>query len=166
MKKYEHLMVLGALAASILIILTIFFPALKNDNTIIMNGLKATFGGEIVSYGSFLSGKVNFNVLNLLAFILPLTAAVLLYYGSVKKRKQKMFNLSLNLFAIATFIFSVIVFADFGLYTTGTGTLLGMTETFDYTGAKLAYGIVIALVAATTGSVLSIVHLVSKFSKR
>lgn len=82
MKKYGHLVYLVGALVGLLATVVIFLPIVgANDTT--FTGLNLILSEELIDFGTFANGRIAFNLLNLLAFILPLVAAATLVF--VKK---------------------------------------------------------------------------------
>lgn len=82
MKKYGHLVYLIGALVGLLATVVIFLPMIgANDST--FTGLNLILGEELVDFGTFANSRIAFNLLNVLAFILPLVAAATMVF--VKK---------------------------------------------------------------------------------
>jgi len=74
----KHELNLIGIVFGVLATLMILFPAVSSgDANTGYTGIQVSFGHEFVNLGGFASGQIKFSLLNLLAYLLPLTAAVL-----------------------------------------------------------------------------------------
>ncbi|MCR3905558.1 MAG: hypothetical protein NUK62_00825 [Tenericutes bacterium] len=72
---------LSSIIIGILATLMILFPALAvGDSNTSYSGIQIAFGHEFINLGGFGSGQIEFSILNLIAYALPLIAALLLIF--------------------------------------------------------------------------------------
>lgn len=79
MKKYGHLSYLIGAVAGLLATAMVFLPVIGTGDGS-FTGLQLILGYELVDWGTFANGSIAFNILNVLAFLLPLLAAVILVF--------------------------------------------------------------------------------------
>lgn len=110
-KELRIISIILGFAATVMIV----FPALTaggTDNT--YTGLQVVFGHEFVSLGDFGSGQIRFSFLNMLAYLLPLGAAlVLLFYKAASLIATIMFAVATILLFLVT-EFTVVAVTVFG----------------------------------------------------
>lgn len=164
-KNIKYLPIIS-LILSLLLMFSVVFTAFSSDGEPIMNGIKATFGGNVGSIGDFASADVNFSILNFIAFFLPAILALVFTIYMVRNQKNKSFILVFNWILAVSFIVSVFFIAYLPKHTSVTFTLLGGQTTGDYVGANLAIGGILALIFAILGSITTITYGVLKLSKK
>jgi len=144
---------------SLLLALTVFLDVLKTDDgDIIMDGLKAIFGGEVASIGSFASVDVSFSIMNFIAFFLPIILAILLFVLGGKRKKGEPINILLGLLLSASFVFSIVIINNLGMHTTGTVSVGSIGTNYNYEDSKLAIGSILALVFSAGGILSSLFY--------
>ena len=165
-KKLKEALPLITVVFGALIALMIVFNVLRTDDgDAIMNGLTAVFGGEVAAIGGFVSVDVNFSFLNLLAFFLPLIAAVVLFFLGKKTKKDMIMNVVFGVLLLGVFLFSMIIFTNIGSYTKGTATVGFISGDYTYEGAKIAIGAVFGMIFAIVGVLGSLLHVFIQFKK-
>mgnify|MGYP001043409200 CR=1 FL=1 len=163
-KNIKYLPILS-LILSLLLLFSIVFPTFSSEGENVMNGIQATFGGNVGSVGDFASAEVNFSILNFIAFFLPAIIALIFTIYRLRNPKNKTPNNILNWVLSVVFIVSVFFIAYLPKHTTMTFTLFGNQITGDYVGANLAIGGVLALVFAILGAISAIVFGVLQLRK-
>lgn len=158
-KKIEQFLPLLMIVSSILIAIMIFFPALSDDESNLINGTMAVFGGEIISFGSLINSRVNFNLVNLFAYLLPLVLTVILFILNVRSNKSSIIKFILSAIILASFVFSLIIFLSLGSYTIITTTTFAGTITSDFSNSDLGIGAILSLIIAIIGIVSSTLHI-------
>lgn len=132
----------------IVVVAMMFLPVLilKNTETS-FTGFEIAFGKEFANLGSFASGEIAFNPLVLLAFILPLGAAIIPVFTN------KGYLISTLLYIIATVLIFLIP-----NFTTVTITVLGNVNEVDI---EWTYGIglIVAAVLSIVGAGLGLFKL-------
>lgn len=128
--------------------LMLFFTVLvlKDSETSFM-GIDVVFGKEFVNIGPWASGKLTFNIIALIAFILPITASLSL-----------MFTKKGNLTSMIIYFAAAILFVMIPNMTDITVSVLGNDTQIE---VEWVYGIglIIALVLSVLGGLLSTYHL-------
>ena len=158
MKKYKNtLPVLSFLFALLLAVMLVFDVLETDDGNAIMDGFKAVFGGNVGSVGSFASVDVNFSILNLLAFLLPLILSIILIAQS-RGKKKSLTKAIHQVMLVVAFVFTIVIMINLGQYTKGTAELFGSETSYTYEGAKLAIGAILAIVFAGLGTVTTLVE--------
>lgn len=164
MKKYKKsIPFLFLFIAVLLAAMTALNVLQTNNGDIIMNGIKATFGGNVTQVGSFLSVDVNFSFLNFIAFFGPLILSVLLVYYISNHKKVTSTTALLSILVMISFIASFIILMNLGTYTTGTAEIFGGDANYTYESAKLAIGAIFALVFAGAGALATLGYAVITF---
>jgi len=130
-KELRFISIILGIAATLMI----FLPALSTgDSDTSYTGLQIALGHEFANLGEFASGEIVFSIFALLAYILPLTAALLLLFRE-------------NSHLIATILFGIAMFLLLFIpeFTVVTVTLLGtVTEiSIDWTFAIGLFGAII-----------------------
>lgn len=121
----------------ILAVAMMFLPVLVlKDTETSYTGLEIAFGKEFASLGSLASGEIAFNPIVLLAFLLPLAAALIPLFTS------KGYLLSTLLYVVATILIFTIP-----EFTTVTVTVLGNVNEVD---VEWTYGIGLIIAAVLT----------------
>jgi len=122
----------------------IFFPALAFPNSdSSFSGFKIAFGTEFVNLGEIANGRILFNVFAILAYFLPVSAALVLLFA--KKRSDM---ISTILFGV-----SVLLLLLMPTYTVVTVTVLGNTNRVDIEWV-FSFGLIIAIVCSIGGLVI------------
>lgn len=141
----------ASIIIGIIATIMIFFPALvvKDSNTT-YTGLQIVFGHQFIDLGVIGSGEIKFSFLNLIAYALPLTAALILIL--VKESKK-----------IAAIIFAaaVIMLLLVPLFTIVHMTILGNVSIVDVDW-RYDLGLTIASLLALAGFGISIFRLIKK----
>lgn len=163
-KNIKYLPILS-LILSLLLLFSIVLPAFSSEGESVMNGIQATFGGNVGSVGDFASADVNFSILNFIAFFLPVIIAITFTLYRLRKPKNKTTNHILNWSLAVVFIVSVFFVSYLPKHTTMTFTLFGNQITGDYVGANLAIGGILALVFSILGAISTIVYGVLQLKK-
>lgn len=74
----KHELNLIGIVFALVAALMVFFPAVSSgDSNTSYTGLQVAFGHEFVNLGGFASGQIEYSILNGLAYLLPLAAALL-----------------------------------------------------------------------------------------
>lgn len=152
MKKFKAVdlkligIVLGFIAT-----LMILFPALNtSDSNGSYLGSQVVFGHEFISLGGFGSGEIQFSFLNLIAYLLPAIAAVLLLFSKINQ-------------LVSTIIFLVAAIMLFLVteFTVVTVTILSnVTEvSVDW---HYSIGLIIAIVLSLFGFLLGLFRITQK----
>ena len=167
----------GAIASAVIVLVGLF---LNNINIVNSNGeVKSAFTGLQLAFGAELTnldlgvlvsstGKLNFNFLITLAFILPIIVTVLtLFLG-----KKKLSSMILGLVSAAVFVFALVVViksSAISTVTIETTSLVGGSTTkkhlMEYISAdnmKLAFGAILAIIGASLGCVCSLGYTLKK----
>ncbi len=143
-------MIIGFAAA-----VMIFLPALGfEDSDTVYSGWQATFGYEIIDFGIWGSGQLEFNFLAVLAFGLPLVAgitALLFKQGA--------------LVSTGLFIVSAILLFMLPEHTIATATVLGSTSQVDVDWV-MQYGLITAGVLSIAGAFTSLFQGVTSFREQ
>ena len=85
----KHELNLIGIVFALVAALMVFFPAVSSgDSNTSYTGLQVAFGHEFVNLGGFASGQIEYSILNGLAYLLPLAAA-LLWLLNVKNQDRK-----------------------------------------------------------------------------
>lgn len=166
MKKYIKSMPIVILFFAILLAAMITLSALQTDNgDIIMNGIKATFGGNVGSIGSFASVDVVFSFINAVAFLAPVILAVVLIYTVFSHKTKSPLFVSIAILLISSFVFSFVILLNLGAYTTGTISFGGLEGDYSYENASIAIGAILGLIFSAGGVLSSLAYTVSEFKK-
>lgn len=121
----------------ILAVAMMFLPVLVlKDSETSFTGLEIAFGKEFANLGSLASGEIAFNPIVLLAFLLPLAAALIPLFT------DKGYLLSTLLYVVATILIFTIP-----EFTTVTVTVLGNVNEVD---VEWTYGIGLIIAAVLT----------------
>ena len=151
-KLIKYLPVLS-FTLGILVFLMIFFPAIVNDDVMILRGTEATIGTEIASLYDLGSVSVGFNFWNFLAFMFPL---VVVFTGVQMSRSKdssqevKVYKLGISAFSLIAFIISLIVFLNFGEST--KGVITGIIEVeYNFSWFDLGIGVILGAIFAGIG---------------
>lgn len=158
-KKIEQFLPLIIIVSSLLMAIMIFFPALSDGEDYLIKGTTTVFGGELVSFGSLMNVSVNFNILNLLAYVLPFLLSIILFTVNIRTNKKGLVKLILSVLLLVSFLLSLIVFISLGSYTIVTTEIFNGSGTSDLGGYSLAVGAIISLVLSVIGIVSSTLHL-------
>ena len=157
-KKLQSYLPLVSLVLALLLLFSSFFNALSVEGDPIMTGIKAIFGGNIGSIGSFASADVQFSFLNLIGFFLPAVIAIITAIYGIRNQKASATKLFLGLILAVAFILSVIFVSSTPDNTTAMVTLFGGETTFDYGSASLGIGAVLGLIFSILGTISSIMY--------
>lgn len=164
-KKVQQYFPLIILVTSIVVAVMAFLPGLVKDDTS-FTGLKLIFGG----YGDFSIGGVTlgkdfgFSFFNFLAYFGPVVMAIIVAILGALDRNQGLVKMVLAIATAALFVLSL-VFIILLAQNSGSKGILG-TVTLDDIGFKLAYGAIIALIAALVGTMSSILYAAMQVMKR
>ena len=113
--------------------LMIVFPALStsgsNDS---YTGLQVVFGHEFIDFGGFGSGEIKFSFINLIAYSLPLIAALVLLFTKANRLTSTI------LFGVAAVLLFLVI-----EFTVVTVTILGSVNVIDVEW-RYAIGLIIA----------------------
>lgn len=158
-KQIKQALPIFLIALSVIITIMILFPALKSDeNETTIKGVKAVFGGEILSFGDILNSDIRFNILSYLAYFLPLVFSLCLFIAFNTNNKNILKRLLPSILLLASFILSLIVFSSLGSYTNVTITTFFGTFESTYEDFALGFGGLIALIASILGVTLSLIE--------
>lgn len=169
--KLSLYLLFGAIVSSIIVLVGLF---LNNINVVNGDGeVQSSFTGLQLAFGAELTnldlgvivtstGKLTFNFLITLAFILPVIVVLLaLFLG-----KSKMLGLVLGLVSTAVFVFALIVIIKSGSIASvniETTSILGDNSStkklVEYIGVdymKLAFGAILSVIGAGLGAVCSL----------
>lgn len=152
MKKNIHqLFAFVLIIVGIAIFMMMFLPTLSfPDSDTSFTGFELIFGTEFANLGSFASGQISWSIWGILAYSLPLIAAVLtLYYKKIK------------VLTIALFVAATVLLVSLPTYTVTTITILNSVTEIEVDWVN-AYGLVIAVVLASVGVMLSVYMFVNK----
>lgn len=131
--------------------LMILFPALGlEDASTTYTGVQISLGHEFASLGSLASGQIEFSILNLVAFALPLVAALMLMFT------KRGYLLSAIIFGIATVMLFLVP-----EFTKVTVTVLDTVNevTVDWT---YGVGLIIAGILSAVGVLTSLFGMMTK----
>ncbi|QWC00508.1 hypothetical protein KHQ88_02765 [Mycoplasmatota bacterium] len=166
LKKYSKSLPLLTIVFAILIALMMIFSVLRTDDgDSIMSGITAVFGGEVGSIGDFVSVNVSFNLAVFFAFLLPLIFTLVFLVLTKNQKYSNSMRVLFNVLILVSFIYSLIVFLNLGMYTEGTTTIFGGTVTYSYEGARLGFGTILAIVFSIGGIITSGLNTFSLVSK-
>ncbi len=129
----------------------IFLPALGvQDSDSTYTGLQVVFGHEFLSLGGFGSGEIAFSMMNLIAYTLPLIAALVLMFTKVNQLFPTI------LFGAATVLLFLVP-----QFTVVTVSLLGTVTEVDVEWTY-ASGIIIAALLSIIGFAIGIFKIYKK----
>ncbi|BCR36885.1 hypothetical protein [Mariniplasma anaerobium] len=166
MKKYIKSLPVVILFFSILLAAMITLGALQTDNgEVIMNGIKATFGGNVGSIGGFASVDVAFSFINAVAYLAPVILVIILIYTVMSHKTKSPLFVSIAILIIASFVFSFVILLNLGAYTTGTVEVLGIEGTYTYEAAVISTGAILGLIFSAGGALTALIYTVSEFKK-
>jgi hypothetical protein len=175
--KLSKYLLFGAIVSAVLVLVGLFLSNidvlnLKDEVSSSFTGLQLAFGAELANLDLGVivksSGKLTFNILITLAFVLPIIATVL----ALLLGKSKMLSVVLGLVCTAVFVFSLIIIIKSGSIATvkvTTDSILGSNESttklVEYIGVdymKMGIGAIISLIGAGLGAVCSLGSVVPK----
>lgn len=165
-KKAKNTLVLSlfTLVVAVAVFVMMFLPAVAykdSDYTIV--GSKIAFGGTIQAVGSLASSSVKLNFFALLAFLLPVIAAIIDLL--VKILKPKLGKVT-TLLLMAAFLVSVIGLFTILSITNVSVTVLGVEQVGKLgEGYKLGTGAIIGGILAIVGLLVSSTDLVLQIKK-
>jgi hypothetical protein len=166
MKKYIKSLPVFILFFAILLAFMITLNVLQTDSgDVIMNGITATFGGNVGSVGSFASVDVTFSFINAVAFLAPVILAIVLVYTVISHKTKSPLFVSIAILIIAAFVFSFVILLNLGAYTTGTVEILGIEGSYTYESAEIAIGAILGLIFSAGGVITALAYTVSEFKK-
>lgn len=129
----------------------IFLPALGvQDSDSTYTGLQVVFGHEFLSLGGFGSGEITFSMMNLIAYTLPLIAALVLMFTKVNQ-----------LFPTILFGAAAVLLFLVPQFTVVTVSLLGTVTEVDVEWTY-ASGIIIAALLSIIGFAIGIFKIYKK----
>ena len=132
----------------------IFAPTLGGDNTL-YTGINITFGKEIINFYGIASGRLEFNILSLLAYSLPLLAFIALLI-----LKSKL-GLVLSFAFILASLIIFITMPDFVKVTIKLGNIVSY-QTIDW---QLLWGWTAAVTLLSISLAINLLLLISTFVK-
>ena len=143
------ILLLGVLAS-----LMIFFPALAFEGSeTFYKGTDVSFGTEIANLGSIASGQIDFNILAVLAYLLPVSACL-----------TALFFKKAYLFSAILFTGAAVLLFMLPNYTTVGVTILGSTSQHEVDWS-LAYGLIAAASLSVCGVIVSLFQASKSFKK-
>lgn len=150
-KSTNNLLSFILIVIGIAVVFMIFLPTLSfPDSDSAFLGYELAFGTEFVNLGSFASGQINWSILAILAFLSPLIASlVTMYFKKIKA------------VSIALFTVGVVLLITLPIYTQASITILGTITDIDVEWG-ISYGLIIAVVFAMSGLLLSIYMFINK----
>lgn len=99
-KKDNKLISFIVFALGLLATLTIFLPALatgSGDNQVFYSGLDISFGKTLTDLGTLVNAKIPFNILAVVAYILPFVGGILILLSERKDKVLKLVSIILFL---------------------------------------------------------------------
>jgi len=165
MDKNKFYLPLIALVFSLLIAFSVFFNVLSTDESEIMTGITAIFGGEIASFGDFASAELKFNIINFTAFFLPFVVTVIWFLVDSNDKKAHASSLLLSVAAAVVFILSIILVFRLPENTVAVFDIFGIEGSATYEGANLGIGAVIAYISGIIGAIAAILYSVIQIKK-
>jgi hypothetical protein len=166
MKTYIKSLPIIIFFVAILLAAMMTLNVLQTENgDMIMNGIKATFGGNVGSIGDFASVDVTFSFINTVAFLAPLLLASILIYTVLSHKTKSPLFVSIAILLIASFVFSFVILLNLGAYTTGTIDLFGLETEYTYEAAHIAIGAQLGLILSAVGGIAALAYTVSEFKK-
>jgi len=152
MKKISnYILLLLPLALGLVASLMIFLPTLiYSDTDSVFTGVETVFGTEFANLGIFGSGQIEPSFLGMFAFGLPLVAGLLALLVPKKP-----------LFYGIIFAAGAVLLVLLPTYAVASVTILGDRSVLDITWTMGA-GLIIAIIAAASGVVTSIVLMLKK----
>ena len=99
-KKDNKLINLIVFALGLLATLTIFLPALvtgSGDNQVFYSGLDISFGKTLTDWGTLVNAKIPFNMLAVIAYVLPIVGGFLILFSERKDKVLKLISIVLFL---------------------------------------------------------------------
>ncbi|MDY0211260.1 MAG: hypothetical protein RBQ91_07660 [Acholeplasma sp.] len=148
--KPARLIVVGAilgLLSSLMILLPVLSVSTPEGT---YTGIELTFGKELLNWGGFVSAKIMFSPLNLLAFALPLLGSLCLLFF----RKSQMIG-------AVVFIIAAILLFFLPNFTTVNQTILGTTSEIDIDWT-MDIGLIAAMSLSMIAAVFSILGAVAE----
>ncbi|MBI9008581.1 MAG: hypothetical protein JEZ05_00995 [Tenericutes bacterium] len=150
-KSTNNLLSFILIIFGIAVVIMIFLPTLSfPDSDSSFLGYEVAFGTEFVNLGSFASGQINWSILAILGFVFPLIASLItMYYKKIKAA------------SIALFAAGAVLLITMPIYTQASITVLGTVTDIDIEWV-ITYGLIMAIVFAMFGLLLSIYMFINK----
>lgn len=166
MKKIVAFLPQAMMGAAFAIFITGFFTALVNQNgEALISGFQAIFGGTLGTIDIPLIGSIDalaqFSFANLLAYMLPLLTAIVLFIVSYVLKKDNMLVMVIKVVIITSFIAAIIIFALLQKTTFYViDSPFGATNPTAFDGATLGMGPIIGIIFASLGTLLGLADLI------
>ncbi len=165
-RKLEKILPVFILLFGLLILFTIFFDSLENNNgEAIMSGMTATFGGNPYQYGIYFDHTIHFSTYNFIAYILPAFVSMLYIRMVINTKKTSVPKQILGLILTFTFMLSLVLFFQLPANTTHTTNILGVDHQGNFSSLNLAIGPILGYIFAILGTISSILYTILQFEK-
>ena len=164
-KKIQSYQPLIIFISGLLTLSGMFFTVLITDDSELMNGIMAIFGGQIGSIGNFAEATINFSFLNLMAFTFPAIFSLLLLVISVRNIHTSLLKLTMGFVVTTVFVLSAILIIQLPQNTTATFSVFSIESTGTYGGAGLGIGAIISLISSIFGGITTLVFSILQLSK-
>lgn len=158
MEKIKQYLPFIALVLSLVIAFSVFLNVLSTDDSEIMTGTTAIFGGQIGSFGSFAGAELKFNFYNFTAFFLPVIVSMIWFLIDNSHKSGSTASLFFGVISSVVFILSVILVFMLPENTVAFFDIFGFEGQATYEGAFLGLGSIIAYVAGMFGAITSILY--------
>jgi len=158
MNKNKQYLPFIALVLGLVVAFSVFLNVLSSDDSEIMTGITAIFGGEIASFGDFASAELKFNIINFTAFFLPAVISLIWFLVDSNDQSTAASSLLLGIAASVVFVLSIILVFRLPENTVAVFDIFGFDGETTYEGANLGLGAVIAYVAGILGAITSILY--------
>ena len=171
MKKLWKILPNVSLVLGLLAFVAIFFPALVNeDGETLINGLKATFGGELSSFvigtTPIVNATAQLSFANVLAFTLPLLVAISVFVVRDMLKMKGWMSSLLKVGLFAAFLLSFILFLNLANNTTYIISIFDNDIHGDFANASLTIGPILGLIFTSMGILSTGVELALPFVKK
>lgn len=165
-RKLEKFLPILILLFGLLILFTIFFDSLENNNgEAIMRGTTATFGGNPYQFGIYFDHTIHFSIYNLIAYILPAFVSMLFIRMVINTKRTSVPKQFLGLLLTLTFMVSLVLFFQLPANTTHTTNILGVDVNGNFSNLNLAIGPVLGYIFSILGAISSILYTILQFEK-
>jgi hypothetical protein len=165
-RKLEKVLPIVILFFGLLILFTIFFDSLVNNNgEVLMSGITATFGGNPYQFGVYFDHTIHFSIYNFIAYVLPAFLSMVFIRMVINTKRTSVPKQFLGLLLTLTFIVSLVLFFQLPANTTHTTNILGVDVNGNFSSLNLAIGPILGYVFSILGTISSIVYTILQFEK-